>query len=113
MQEQQGQQSQGTGAILKELSDIKASLAVNTNETANIKANISEIKGDIKDIKLESVGRREFNDAMGTLRSEIAAAKLALQEQVDPLRRFIYGIIAIVGATLIPSIINIVSKLKQ
>lgn len=52
------------GVVLKELSDIKASLAVNTNETANIKASIGEIKTDIKDIKSDSVGRREFSEAL-------------------------------------------------
>lgn len=52
------------GTILKELSDIKASLAVNTSETANIKATIGEIKQDIREIKNESVGRVEFTDAM-------------------------------------------------
>jgi len=38
------------GAILKELSDIKSSLAVNTNETANIKTGVVEIKNDVKDL---------------------------------------------------------------
>lgn len=51
-------------AILKELSDIKSSLAVNTTETANIKLSITEIKGDIKDIKNDTVTRRELSDAL-------------------------------------------------
>ena len=37
--------------IMKELSDIKSSLAVNTNETSNIKATVNEIKQTIKDIQ--------------------------------------------------------------
>lgn len=50
------------GTILKELSDIKSSLAVNTTETANIKASITEIKMDVKEIRQETVSRREFTD---------------------------------------------------
>ncbi|HEX5429850.1 MAG TPA: hypothetical protein VFX17_02090 [Patescibacteria group bacterium] len=56
--------------VLKELSDIKSSLAVNTNETANIKQSIAEIKLDIREIKTDFVTRREFNDAIKTLREE-------------------------------------------
>jgi len=47
-------------AILKELSDIKSSLAVNTSETANIKNHITEIKTDIKDIKALYVTQSEY-----------------------------------------------------
>ncbi len=46
--------------ILKELSDIKASLAVNTSETQNIKGTISEIKVDIRDIKTNAVTQDQF-----------------------------------------------------
>lgn len=56
--------------ILKELSDIKANLAVNSNETANIKASISEIKSDMKEIKNDFVNRREFNEALKAIREE-------------------------------------------
>jgi len=55
-------------AILKELSDIKSNLAVNSSETLNIKNTIVEIKGDIRDIKSDFVTRREFNDAIKTIR---------------------------------------------
>lgn len=48
---------------MKELSDIKASLAVNTNETANIKSTIAEIKQDLRDIKNETVTRTEFTES--------------------------------------------------
>src|SRR3990167_10469520 len=58
------------GTILKELSDIKASLAVNTNETQNIKSSIVEIKQDIREIKTDFVTRREFNEAIKTIRDE-------------------------------------------
>lgn len=36
--------------ILKELSDIKASLAVNTNETSNIKTTVGEVKVSVKEV---------------------------------------------------------------
>lgn len=37
--------------IMKELSDIKTSLAVNTNETSNIKTSVSKIELDVKETK--------------------------------------------------------------
>lgn len=62
--------------ILKELSDIKASLAVNTNETANIKQSVSEIKFDIKEIKSDFINRAEFNLAMKSLKDEMPLATI-------------------------------------
>ena len=47
-------------AMLRELSDIKASLAVNTVETANIKLTISEIKADLKIFQASFVTHEEF-----------------------------------------------------
>ena len=49
-------------AILKELSDIKSNLAINSTETANIKATIQEIKNDVKEIKGDVITRREHNE---------------------------------------------------
>lgn len=57
-----------TATVLKELSDIKASLAVNTSETANIKGNITDIKTDMREIKNDFVNRRELNDALIVIR---------------------------------------------
>lgn len=54
------------GAILKELSDIKASLAVNTSETNNIKSSINEIKIDIKEIKALYITHDEFKTVTKT-----------------------------------------------
>lgn len=51
---------QSDAAILKELSDIKSSLAVNTAETANIKTHITDIKTDIKEIKALYVTQSEY-----------------------------------------------------
>lgn len=84
-------------AIGKDISDIKASLAVNTSETSNIKSNISEIRQDIKEIKLDFVNRREFTEALETIRLEIA-----------PMRKFIYGLIAVVLLAFIGAVINLV-----
>ena len=46
------QVNEGTNSnIMRELSGIKSSLAVQTSETVNIKESIAEIKIDIKEIK--------------------------------------------------------------
>lgn len=65
--------------ILKELSDIKASLAVNTSETANIKSTITEIKQDLRDIKAEAVTRTEFMES--TKRSNDHESRIRNLEQ--------------------------------
>lgn len=72
-------------AVLKELSDIKASLAVNTNETQNIKSSIIEIKSDIKEIKTDFVNRREFNEAMKAIREELPLA--TIKDHENRMRR--------------------------
>lgn len=84
-------------AVLKELSDIKASLASNTTETSNIKTSVSEIKNDIKDIKNDFITRREFTEGLGTVRDELA-----------PMKKFIYGLIAVVMLAVLGAIINLV-----
>ena len=84
---------------MKELSDIKASLSVNTNETQNIKASISEIKVDIKEIKTDFVGRREFTDAIN-----------AIREQIQPLKKFVYGLVATIGIAVLGAILQQVLK---
>lgn len=84
-------------AIIKDLSDIKASLAVNTAETSTIKDNIKEIKTDIKEIKSDFVNRREFTEGLQTLR-----------EEISPLKKFIYGLIAFVLLAFIGAVINLV-----
>lgn len=110
------QQHQNGIAILKELSDIKAALAVNTKETENIKGTIGEIKVDIKEIKSDFVNRREFNDTIVSLRKESEDAnKLIKQEFVDAIKsvkediaipkKIIYGgisfiLIAVLGAMI-------------
>lgn len=84
-------------AVLKELSDIKSSLASNTTETSNIKNDVKEIRLDIKDIKNDFVSRREFTDGLETVRQELS-----------PLKKFIYGLIAVVLLAFIGAVINLV-----
>ncbi len=79
-----------TSTIMKELSDIKASLAVNTNETANIKATISEIKTDVNTIKNDAVTRREFTEIVNNMSNQ--------GKDIQFLQRVAYGGLAILGA---------------
>jgi len=96
---QEEQQNGNTGAILKELSDIKASLAVNTNETANIKARVSEIGTDIREIKNDYVIRREFNESLKDIR-----------ERVSFFQKIVYSVFAAIGLAVLGSILNLVIK---
>lgn len=98
------------GTILKELSDIKASLAVNTNETANIKASIGEIKGDMKEIKNDFVSRREHNDSIKATKEESAAAIAIVKGEIGPLKKFVYGVISIMGAIILGALLNVIIK---
>ncbi len=84
------QSNSHTATIMKELSDIKSSLAVNTNETANIKGRIGEIQSDVKEIKNDSVNRREFTETLSTIAS--------MQKDVQFLQKIAYGGLAILGA---------------
>lgn len=88
-----------TALIMKELSDIKASLAVNTNETANIKQSMAEIKGDIKEIKNDFINRREFTDAISEIHNEIS-----------PLKKWIYGFMSTIGIAVLAAILKTVIK---
>jgi hypothetical protein len=81
--------------LMKELSDIKASLAVNTNETQNIKSSITEIKIDIKEIKNDFVNRREFAEAIKDIR-----------EEISPLKKMIYAVISVVVMTVLGAILS-------
>lgn len=85
--------------ILNQLSAIRESLAINTTETANIKSTIGEIKDVIKIIQSDFVNRREFNEALITLR-----------EEISPLKKFVYGVISVLAITVFAAIINMVLK---
>ncbi len=70
------QSSTDTSAILKELSDIKANLAVNSSETVNIKTTISEIKVDLREIKSNFVTQTQHKvlvDALADHENRIRA----------------------------------------
>ena len=54
----QGSQN-NQGNILRELSDIKTSIGINTEATNNMKENISEIKVDLKEIKNNAVTQEQ------------------------------------------------------
>lgn len=100
MEEQRDQ-----GAILKELSDIKASLAVNTSETANIKQNIQEIKTDIKEIKSDFVSRREFNEKTKDVEEKLDIRFAVNEGSIKKTTTLIYWIGAILGAATLTSIV--------
>ncbi len=86
-------------AILKELSDIKSSLAVNTNETANIKQRVTELQVDVKDIKNDFINRREFNEQI-----------TALAGRVDFFQKIVYSVFSIVGIAILGAILKSVLK---
>lgn len=96
-EEQTGNNTNNT--ILRELSDIKSSLAVNTSETANIKLTISEIKGDIKEIKNDFVNRREFTDSLIEIRKEIS-----------PIKKVVYVGGSAIGLSVLGAILKTVIK---
>ena len=57
-------QTDGNGNIMRELSIIKSSLAVQTSETVNIKESIGEIKMDIKEIKSNYINQEQHKALM-------------------------------------------------
>lgn len=97
------QQTQSTehnfGTVLKELSDIKASLAVNTNETANIKSSISEIKSDMKEIKNDYIVRREFNEALKDIK-----------EQLNFFQKIVYSVFSVMGLAITAALFKLILK---
>lgn len=97
-------------AVLKELSDIKSSLAVNTNETTNIKANINEIKSDIKDIKSDVVTRREFNDALNVMRKESNEYITDIRRQLSSAKKLMWGALGAIGIVLLNAVLKLIIK---
>lgn len=85
--------------ILKELSDIKSSLAVNTNETANIKSRVGEIQADVKEIKNDYIVRREFNEQLETI-----------NKKVDFFQRLVYSVFSVMGLGIFGAILRLVLK---
>lgn len=91
------QQGYHNTVILKELSDIKASLAINTTETANIKQNIVDIKDNMREIKNAFVTQIEFKAALKTI-----------SEEISPLKKFVYGLVTTVGIAILVAVLRLV-----
>ena len=85
--------------LMKELSDIKSSLAVNTNETQNIKSVVGEIKIDLRSIRDDYITRREFGESLGTL-----------QDQLTPIKRLMYGLMTAIGLTILGALFKLILK---
>lgn len=89
----------GNSNILKELSDIKSSLSVNTNETSNIKATVNEIKTTVKEIQNNYITRREHDSDLS-----------AIREEISPIRKFVYGLISVVLLAVIGAVLALVVR---
>lgn len=83
--------------IMKELSDIHTNLAINSNETQNIKATVNEIKVDVKAFKNDFISRLEFNEAIAILK-----------EEINPLKKLLFGLLITVGITVLASLLKLV-----
>jgi elongation factor P--beta-lysine ligase len=97
-------------AILKELSDIKSALAVNSNETTNIKQRVTELQVDVKEIKNDFINRREFTEQVQALKLEYDEKFKTLKETVELLWKIIYSIFGVIGLTVLGAIIKLVIK---
>ena len=75
-----------TGSIMRELGDLKSKIDVQGAETQNIKTAINEIKIDVKEIKSDYPNRREFNEAIRTLKEENPAKDF--EDRLRMLERF-------------------------
>ncbi len=95
---EQIQNDQST-AILKELSDIKANLAVNSAETINIKTSITEIKGDIKEIKNDYIARREFNEQLASINNRL-----------DFFQKIVYSVFSVIGLAIGGALLKLILK---
>jgi hypothetical protein len=58
----QNNSNSNQGNIMKELSDIKTSLAVNTTETSNIKDSVNEVKLDVKEMKKNYITQEQHKE---------------------------------------------------
>jgi len=89
--------------VLRELSDIKSSLAVSTNEILNLKSTLNELKQSNREISSGYISRREFQDALQALRNEIPSSK-----GIDDLKAFMWKLTGglVVISILIPIIIS-------
>ena len=56
------QGNNNSGNIMKELSDIKESLATNTAETKNIKESLAEVKADVKEMRKNYITQEQHKE---------------------------------------------------
>ncbi len=110
--------------MMKELGEIKSSLAVNTNETSNIKARVAEMQSDVKETKAAvqfQNGRvtkiEEWaNEAKKVIENTTRIANnTATTYKTDKTRIWaVIGAIFFLGGTIITlSIMAIDSKIKE
>jgi hypothetical protein len=106
-------------AILKELSDIKATLAVNTTETVNIKGSLTEMKVDIKEIRSNSVPRTEHTESLQAVRREFANGDeriksdfnegiQSVRKDIALLQRIVYGAVGLILVAFFGGLIALV-----
>lgn len=107
-------------AMMNVLSDIKSSLAVNTNETGNIKTLVGEIKNDVKTVD----GKVGFQNGRVTKLEEWAKeAQKILESTSDTMKSYsndklkvwtAMGLLLLLGGTIIGlSVMAINSKIKE
>jgi len=83
--------------IMKELSDIKTNLAVNTNETQNIKSTMAKVEASVNQIQSDFVSRREFNDRMTNV-----------EDQISPMKKIMYGLMGTIGLAVLGAVLKLV-----
>jgi hypothetical protein len=94
-------ENQPNNIILRELSDIKSNLAVATNEVLNLKDSLTELKQNNNEFRSGYISRREFTDALQSLRKEIPDTS-ELTKEVKSLNSFY---LKLVGALVLLGII--------
>lgn len=85
--------------IMKELSDIKMNLAVNTAETQNIKSTISEMKVDIHEIKSLYVTHSEY-DTFSKITTKTLGEQSKLITRLNNLVSYAIGGVIVVNILL-------------
>lgn len=103
-------ESVNQSAILKELSDIKSSLAVNTNETANIKTTVNKIEITVKEIQNDFPTRRELDAAIKNVKDVCDEQIKTLKEDLSFFKKLVYGIFTVFGLAIATAISKLIFK---
>lgn len=98
-------QDGNVNSILRELSDIKTNLALNTQQTSNLEKNVNEIKTDIKEIKNDYVSRREFNDFTRESGEKTVTHFVTMEERVNKLYSIVYWFMGLLGTATFASVV--------